>query len=164
MSREKISEMVITLFEAKLNTYTAVKVDIWVKILERSGVPLDLMAIAFEKCLMVENTFPEPANIIAMCKPDFKSEAEENWNYIDRHIQDRGCGVSLPDGRMKDLVRTMGGLDKLGQMDDTEFSFARKEFVKRWCEQKDRAFIEYLVNNSAGLIENKNKGNEKLGN
>jgi hypothetical protein len=159
MSREKISEMVVTLFEAKLNNYTPLKVDIWVKILEKTGIPLDMLSVAFDKAILTENTFPEPANIIAMCKPDFKSEAEENWEYLVWHISKRGCGVSLPEGRLREMIKTMGGLDKFGEMDDTAFSFARKEFVSRWAEKRDKEFTQKV---SVGEIGN--EGRDKIGN
>jgi hypothetical protein len=156
MSREKISEMVVMLFEAKLNNYTAVKVDVWVKILEKSGIPIDMLSVAFDKAVLTENTFPEPANIIAFCKPDHRTESENAWQSVLTHISRKGSDTPIDDVNIARSVKAIGGLHALGQATDSDLVFKRKEFLEQWERVSEKKFVESIAGNSMMKIGDKN--------
>lgn len=127
-----ISEMVITLFEAKLKSYSDKTIEVWVRLLIGTGLEEGDIRVAITNCIYSPDDFPTIGKLIASIKPDTKLSAENEWQKVMEHIRRRGSHVPIEDASLAQAVRAVGGLVALGNCDDEQIDFKRREFLERY--------------------------------
>jgi len=136
MTQEKLSKMIVILFESKLKSYKPRTVKIWVEILEK--FPDDKLNHAFTKMIYSDEEFPSVGKIIKMCQPDYKQIAEDVWTFIMKQVR---AGKYEFDGAIKDVLQQIGGARQLGIDNPYGLESKKRQFVSKYRKEIEKPLL-----------------------
>lgn len=126
----KFRNMLISLFESKLKSWTNTTIDVWYN--ELKEIPEEKLNIAFKKLIQSEDDFISVGKILAMINADtgksFLLRAEKEWQEC---LASARCGgnkkISARSGKTLD---SLGGMMWLRNSDRDKAEWNRKEFMR----------------------------------
>lgn len=129
MTQEKLSKMIVMLFESKLKSYTEITVDTWVEMFERKKLPDDKLESAFSKMIYGDDEFPSVGKIVKFCQPDYKQLADDTWTEIMRTVS---RGDYKFQGNIKKVLDEIGGARQLADITNFNLQGVKKQFIDKY--------------------------------